>query len=83
MARSRQVEQKSRVRQALRATRRTFRSLDSSGEQFERRIDRLIDRKTIVYADELEPLIGQYRDMQTRMKSLEGALTDLVTIAGY
>jgi len=83
MARSRQVEQKSRVKQALRATRKTYRGLDSSGEQFERRVDRLIERKTLVYADELEPLIGQFRDMQARMKGLEGALTDLVTIAAY
>jgi len=83
MARSRQVEQKSRVRAALRATRRAFRSLDSSEEAFERRIDRLIERKTLVYADELEPLIAQFGDIKGRVASCEKAMTDLVTIATY
>lgn len=83
MARSRQVEQKSRVRQALRATRKAFRSLDSSEEQFERRIDRLIERKTLVYADELTSLVNQWSDIKGRISTCEKSMTDLLTIATY
>ena len=83
MARSREVEQKARVRQALRAVRRQYRAADSSGERFERRIDLLIERKTRVYADELEPLYQQFKDYKGRLATLEKSLADAVTIAGY
>jgi len=83
MARSREVEQKVRVRNALRAVRKVWRALDTSGERMERNIDRLINRSSLIYADQLEPLIGQWREFKTRSASLEKAFSDALNIASY
>lgn len=83
MARSRQSEQKSQVRQALRSVRKVYRQLDTRGEKFERRVDRLIERKTQVYPDEIVPLVSDYRQIQQQMAVLEKSLADAVNIAAY
>lgn len=83
MARSRAVEQKNLVRRALRAVRRVYRTLDSLGEVFERRLDRMVERKTQVYAEELDPLIKDFYNLKAQNAALEKALADAVGIASY
>jgi len=83
MARSRYVEQKSQVNQALRAVRRVYRLTDTAGEKLERNLDRLILRKTMVYADQLTDTIALYRDYKGKIDAIELAMTRLVTIAAY
>jgi hypothetical protein len=83
MGRSREVEQKARVKQALRALRKVWRGLDTQGERMERNLDRLINRTTLVYADQLEPMIGEWRDFKSKVNLLEKAMTDTLTIASY
>lgn len=83
MARSRYVEQKSQVNQALRAVRRVYRVADTAGEKLERNLDRLILRKTMVYADQLTDTIALYRDYKGKIDAIEQAMTRLVTIAAY
>ena len=83
MARSRQNEQKSLVRRSLRAVRRVYRTADSLGEIFERRLDRMIERKTQVFAEELDPLIKDFYNLKAQVATLEKAMADAVGIAGY
>lgn len=83
MARSRYVEQKRQINQALRATRRLYRQADSAGEKLERTLDRLIARKTAVYADQLTSAVGQFRDYYGKVQALEGAFARAAEIASY
>lgn len=83
MARSRYVEQKSQINQALRATRRVYRKADTQGEKLERTLDRLIQRKTAVYADQLSTLVAEYRAYYAQVSAMEGSLTQLIQIASY
>lgn len=83
MARSRYVEQKNQINQALRALRRLYRAADSSGEKLERSLDRLILRKTAVYADQLIDTTNLYKEYSGKVQALESGLARLLTIAAY
>lgn len=80
---SKEIERKRQVNAALRAVRRVYRKADTAGEILERNLDRMILRKTRPAADELEPLINQYRAFRSGVTALEVALTDLLRIATY
>ena len=83
MARSRYVEQKNQINQALRAVRRAYRMADSAGEKLERSLDRLIARKTAVYADQLISTTGLYKEYNNKVQSVDSAIAQLLTIAAY
>jgi len=83
MASSRAVQLKSERLKALRMVRRVYRTLDSKGEAFERRIDRLIARKTMVELDEVDPLIKDYYAIKSQLAVLEKAMVDASGIIGY
>jgi len=83
MASSKAVARKNEIRRALRAVRRVFRASDSTGEMFERRLDRLIERKTQVQPEEMDPLVRDYMAYKGRVLNLERSMADVVGIVAY
>lgn len=53
------TQQKKAVRDAFRGVRRSLRSNDSLGEVIERRLDQLINRKTMIQPEDIQKLIQQ------------------------
>lgn len=81
MASSQFVRKRNEVRAALRAVRRVYRKADSLGEVLERRLDRMVDRKTMVYKEEFNPLVKDFYSFKAGLTALEKALADAVSIA--
>ena len=77
---SRESERKRLVNAALRQVRRAYRQADSTGEKFERTIDRLIARKTRPASEDLMPLANQFAVYKGGITALEKGLTDLYKI---
>lgn len=70
-----QAQARQEVVKLLRKLRAIYRVLDTQGERFERRIDRLIaKRKKLILADELIPLTKELLDFLGLAKDLEGAM---------
>jgi len=81
MASSQYVRKRNEVKQALRAVRRVYRRTDSLGETLERRLDRMIERKTLIYKEEFLPLSKDYYSFKAALASLEKALADAISIS--
>lgn len=71
------------VRKAMRTARKQYRNLDSAGERLERRLDRMIDRKTYPSGNEWEPLIQDYSNYKLLVPALERALADMVQTSNF
>lgn len=64
----------------LRALRRLQREADTSIERLERRIFRLLDRKTPLNLESAETLVPLYNDFVKKAVAMENGLTDLLTL---
>ncbi len=71
------------VRKALRVTRKQWRALDSAGERLERRLDRMIDRKTYPSGAEWEPLITDYNNYKRLIPAIEKSLADTLETSNF
>jgi len=66
------------VRKSLRNSRRQYRAADTAGEKLERRLDRLILRKTAPSGAEWTPLINEYSAYKSLVQALERSLADSI-----
>jgi hypothetical protein len=71
------------VKKALRNARRALRSLDTAGEVVERRLDRLIARKTYPSGPEWDPLIREWNTYKNLAPQLEKALADAIQSSNF
>jgi len=74
------VQLRALVVRGLRAARKVYRSGDTAGEVFERTLDRLILRKTLITPAQLEPLLSRWQAYKAKVLALERALADAVRI---
>lgn len=69
------------VIRALRRTRAAQRASDSTGERFERELDRLIKRKKRINAGSLDTLVQLYRAYNVATEGVMAPLTDTINAA--
>jgi len=69
------------VNQSVRRIRATYRRADSAGEIFERELDRLINRKTIVSPATLLKLAGTYESFTRAVLAIEINMADALRVA--
>lgn len=65
---------------ALRAARKVQRTADTAMEVLERRIFRLLDRKTIIDGDSAMTLVPLWNDFIAKARLMEAALADFIMI---
>jgi polyhydroxyalkanoate synthesis regulator phasin len=75
------AELKRLVNQGLRNARRVYRASDTAGEQLERWLDRMIERKTRVTCAQMDSLIPRWEEYRNKVQSLEKALADVFSAA--
>lgn len=75
------VQKREYVRKALRNSRKFYRAMDSAGELLERNLDRLIERKTLVTREQLNPLVDQMNNIWKTAQAFEGSITSLLQIS--
>ena len=66
--------------QAARAARRLQRTADTSLEKLERRLDTLINRKTIIDGPAAMTLVPLYNDFKTKVNVMEHGLADFISV---
>jgi len=66
---------------SARQVRRVYRKADTSGEVFERWIDRQIDRKTRITGKSVAVGLALFRDYFSKTRDLETAMADLAYVA--
>lgn len=66
------------VKAALRKARKAYRSLDTKLEQYERELDRLIERKTLVEPKSLSTLSKLWAEARALNNSAEKTLIDAI-----
>jgi len=74
------TQQRDLVRKGLRNLRRVYRRADTEGEKFERHLDRLINRKTLVGVAELEAIATEYKAWQRLVSDAEQATADTINV---
>ncbi len=75
------AERKRLVNQALRNARRVYRAADTAGEELERWMDRMIDRKTAVTCSQIQPGLPRWENYRDKVKATEKAMVDAILIA--
>jgi hypothetical protein len=75
------AELKRLVNQGLRNARRIYRAADTSGENLERWLDRMILRKTRVTCSQMDALIPRWEDYRNKVMALEKGLADVFSAA--
>ena len=65
---------------ALRMVRKAERAVDTKLEVLERRIYRLLDRKTVIQYDSANAIVPLYEDFVAQIRNLEQAITDFLII---
>lgn len=78
MATFAQIE--SERKKSLRSVRRAERSLDTTVEVMERRILRLLDRKTVLQSKDAQALSTDYAELAVRLRTLEQNLRDFFVV---
>jgi len=76
------TRQKKAVRDAFRGVRRSLRSNDTLGEQIERRLDQLINRKTLVQPEDIQKLIQQVSRFVETARVVADALNVVFEVMG-
>lgn len=69
------------VKKALRNSRRYYRIMDSAGERLERRLDRMILRKTRPTGHDWDPLVNEFNAYKSGLQALEKSLADSIATA--
>lgn len=69
------------VKQGLRKARKAFRTLDSKMEAYERELDRLIERKTLVEPKSLQTASKLWAESRALSVAAERALIDAINVA--
>jgi hypothetical protein len=65
---------------AMRALRKLYRTLDTTGEKMERELDRLVKRKTLIGPDSLAKTGTLMVEIEFKFKALVKGFGDLVAI---
>lgn len=66
---------------ALRGVRSAQRATDSALERLERRLFRLLDRKTIIDREAALTIVPLYGDFTKEVRRMENAITDFITVS--
>lgn len=74
-------ERKARIIQSARAARRVYRTADTAGEKMERWLDRQIERKTVITANQAMAVIPLWEDYRSKVIACELALSDFLNIS--
>jgi hypothetical protein len=69
------------VKKAMRNARKANRALDTQGEKVERRLDSLINRKTVPSGNEWQPLINDWNNYKKLITPVEKSLADMISIS--
>jgi len=77
------TEHRNLVKKAMRNSRKAYRVMDSAGERLERRLDRLIERKTAPAGNDWNPLIQDFNNYKKALQPLEKSLADMISISNY
>lgn len=67
-------------KKALREVRRRQRAADTAVEKLERRIFRLLDRKTLISSESMETLIPLWNEFIKNVRDLEHGIADAISI---
>jgi len=65
---------------ALRECRRRQRKADTAIEKIERRLFRLLDRKTLITEEDAMKLVPEWNDFMKQVRDLEHGLADFISI---
>lgn len=77
-----QAEERRKRKAGLRQVRRTQRTFDTAIEKLERRIFRLLDRKTLITIESASDLTDLYEDVLRAQRQFEADLAAFLTLAG-
>jgi len=66
-----QGQRRAEARSAVRRLRAEYRRADSAGERAERELDRLVKRKTLITADELQTVSKKLMDYVQAVESIQ------------
>ena len=75
------AELKRQRKQALRGVRRIERSADTAIEKLERRIFRMLGRKTIIDRESALTLVPLYNEFIAEVRKLEKAIADFISVS--
>ena len=67
-------------KEAMRAVRRAQRAHDTEIEKLERTVFRKLARKTILTLDDANEIVGKFTSLLNKLKPLEKAIADFITI---
>ncbi len=76
-------EKKALVKKAMRNGRKQYKAMDSAGERLERRLDRMIERKTYPSGSEWDPLIADYNTYKQLLSAVEKSFADMITSSNF
>lgn len=76
------TQQKKAVRDAFRGVRRSLRVNDTLGEQIERRLDQLINRKTMIQPEDIQKLIQQISNFVETARNVADTLNVVFEVMG-
>lgn len=76
------TQQKKVVRDAFRGVRRSLRVNDTLGEQIERRLDQLINRKTMIQPEDIQKLIQQVSNFVETARIVADAMNVIFEVMG-
>jgi hypothetical protein len=74
------AQQKELVRRSLRNLRSAYRRADSEGEKFERHLDRLLRRTTLISQSDVTKVAEEYRAWQQTVAGLDKVTADAVAM---
>lgn len=66
-----QGQRRAEARSAVRRLRQEYRKADSAGERAERELDRLVKRKTLINADDLQTVSKRLMDYAQAVESIQ------------
>lgn len=66
-----QGQRRAEARSAVRRLRQEYRKADSAGEKAERELDRLVKRKTLITADDLQTVAKRLMDYAQAVESIQ------------
>lgn len=66
-----QGQRRAEARSAVRRLRQEYRKADTAGEKAERELDRLVKRKTLITADELQTVAKRLMDYAQAVESIQ------------
>jgi hypothetical protein len=59
-----------------------YRVADSAGEKFERKLKTYTNKRKLIEAKDMQPLVDLYKQYQQLVDSIQKSMTDLLTLVG-